>query len=369
MGGYAGTGKSTLISVLAHDLPYLRIAYCAFTGKAANVLRQKLAHASVPVRPLEDYCGTVHSLIYIPQMVNGELIGWSLAEELDYDLIIVDEASMVDEQMFKDLSTYRIPILAVGDHGQLPPIGGSFNLMDKPDIRLETIHRQAESSPILRLSSYIRTHGSLPDKYADDGMVRFVHPRDTDSVLSELYVGTPVEKIQDCAVLCYRNSTRVTMNNRIRLLRFQDTIDAPPHRDDQFICLRNAYGVIYNGMRGIASVVEDHGDRLYRAYIDFPDDHLEVDGGIFRYQFNREKTISGFDDVRQFEGFYQDNWYYLIGLLFDYGYCLTVHKAQGSQYEQAVIIYERGGGTSDEFQRWLYTAATRASGRLTFIVR
>lgn len=128
LGGYAGTGKSTLVSILARELEragangQFRIAFCAYTGKAANVLRQKLRqagiHASIMGYP--HYVGTIHSLIYVPVTGgSGDVIDWELKsydEVADYGLIVVDEASMVDEKMLEDLRSYDVPILAVGDH-------------------------------------------------------------------------------------------------------------------------------------------------------------------------------------------------------------------------------------------------------------
>ena len=164
MGGYAGTGKTTLIGKLRKDLklqyPNIKIAFACFTGKAARVLKNKLTEAEAVCEG--DSCGTIHSLIYSPiENDKKEIIGWKRRNEMEADLIIIDEASMVDENIWKDLRSYGKPIIAVGDHGQLPPINGNFNLMERPILRLEQIHRQMAENPIIKLSIMARKEGKI----------------------------------------------------------------------------------------------------------------------------------------------------------------------------------------------------------------
>ena len=164
MGGYAGCGKTTLIGKMRNTLPRsTRVAFCCFTGKASSVLRSKLQLFEIQRFP-DDYCGTIHSLIYEPILddVTNEIIGWVLRVKIPYDLIVIDEASMVNEELFKDLCSYNIPILAVGDHGQLPPIDGNLNLMKSPMLKLEKVHRFAESNPITKVSILAREQGFIP---------------------------------------------------------------------------------------------------------------------------------------------------------------------------------------------------------------
>ena len=143
LGGYAGTGKTTLISELRKKLndtdPKIKVAFCAFTGKADQVLKNKLITNQTLLK--KDAISTIHSLIYRTiEDERGAVLGWIRKEddEIDFDLIIVDEASMVDQKIWEDLKSYGVPIIAVGDHGQLPPISGSFNLMSSPQLKRMT---------------------------------------------------------------------------------------------------------------------------------------------------------------------------------------------------------------------------------------
>src|SRR5262249_11808404 len=152
LGGYAGTGKSTLVRVLKDELS--SFAVCAYTGKAANVLRKK----GLPAK-------TIHSLIYRPRVrewedENGKLQIETLwdrkpARDVECDGFIVDEASMVDEGIYNTLRSYKKPIIFVGDHGQLEPVNGNgFNLMGSPDITLRQVHRNA--GEIAEFANFIR---------------------------------------------------------------------------------------------------------------------------------------------------------------------------------------------------------------------
>jgi exodeoxyribonuclease-5 len=139
LGGYAGTGKSTIIKVILKALEQKGLYFlpCAYTGKAANILRKKgIGNSS-----------TIHSSIYRPCVdENGETF-WNLVEKNkmvnEIDGFIIDEASMVGKEIHKDLCSFGLPIIYIGDHGQLEPIGTEFNLMKDPDYKLETVHRNA----------------------------------------------------------------------------------------------------------------------------------------------------------------------------------------------------------------------------------
>jgi exodeoxyribonuclease-5 len=378
LGGFAGTGKSTLVSIIARELEHagadgqFRIAFCAYTGKAANVLRQKLRHAGVDASILghPHYAGTIHSLIYKPiESGSGAVTDWVLKDESEvseYSLIVVDEASMVDEKMLDDLKSYDVPILAVGDHGQLAPIKGQSNLMLDPDLRLEQIHRQAEDNPIIQLSKHIREIGYLPEDWKNTEHVRFCTFEQMFDLLEPLYA---TESVNDIAILTYKNTTRKAMNYQARCMRNKRHMDDRPIVGDQFICLKNVRGTLFNGMRGtLETEPKLHQSYWYNGRFFFPDDELEVSGGILIPQIGREKTFSEYAEINSITNTNWETWG-KFGMLFDYGYALTVHKSQGSQFKHVFLMYERPGHASaDDFRRWLYTATTRARETLTIVV-
>jgi tRNA(Met) C34 N-acetyltransferase TmcA len=111
LGGYAGTGKTTLLSILRSKLDKnLKIAFCSYTGKATQVLKRALTDQLKLNK--NDNISTIHSLIYAP-IFNSEkeIVGWKKANELKYNLIIVDEASMIDEPLWNDLKSFGINIV------------------------------------------------------------------------------------------------------------------------------------------------------------------------------------------------------------------------------------------------------------------
>lgn len=369
LGGYAGTGKSTLVALLARELvPNVRIAFTAFTGKAASVLQQKLRAAGVEPA----YCGTLHRLLYSARMDEdtGRLVGFSRKDNLGVDLVILDEASMVGEAVWTDLRQLSSKILAVGDHGQLEPVGDRMiSLMKDPLIRLEKIHRQALGNPILAFADHVR-RGYPPEAFESNEMrVRWIAERDELRTTLTRWFSSEDMPL-DSAALVYTNRSRVGWNQRVREIsgRRSDM----PEPGEVVICLRNddvGNGVIVNGMRGVVEAIDDAGDPLtVSATIAFPTDNWRLQGRISRHQFGRHRRFEEFQDVAKLAGKTISRWED-AGLLFDHGYALTVHKAQGSQFARVALYLEHGRhfGTGEERARWLYTGATRAVDELVLV--
>jgi len=359
-GGYAGTGKTTMMAVFRQGLhqrrPKKKVAFCSYTGKATRVLEQTLDKFGAKLAG--DISGTIHSLIYEPiTNDNGQIVGWQRKKKLEVDLIIVDEASMVDAYIWSDLQSFGIPILAVGDHGQLPPIRGEFNLMESPDIKLEKIHRQAKGNPIIELSEKVRQGKKIP--IGDFGQVKKYDQTDWDT---KAVVEDIVSNYDDnWLILVGYNRSRVQLNNEIRQINGMMTEE--PQAGDRIICLKNNYQKgIYNGIRGVITSIrekeDDQGRGLWYKMSAKMDDGVNYSGKVLREQFNAKKTIKKPDDLE-----YED-----MGDLFDYGYVLTVHKAQGSQAPKVLLFEERFKQmTDDDWRRWLYTAVTRAEEELVII--
>lgn len=296
--------------------------------------------------------GTIHSLIYTP-IVNAqeEIIGWKTKETIDCDLIVIDEASMIDGVIWEHLLTYHKPIIVVGDHGQLPPIKGNFHLMQKPNIVLEQIHRQAEQNPIIHLSIQARQKGIIPIGTYSDTVIKFDPSNsETRERMTELLGSyTP-----DCLVLCGYNATRKRLNAHIRAsLGFENP---EPTKGDRVICLRNNHKEgIFNGMLGTIHSVSQKDDLWYEADIAMDGEDDLYSGLISIKQFNADTALNFTDQRRQT----------IRGDLFDFGYALTVHKAQGSQAKKVILFEERFAKMDDEqWRRWLYTAVTRAQEEL-----
>jgi exodeoxyribonuclease V len=384
LGGWAGCGK-TVVTGLVGSLPQLHpIAFCAFTGKAASVLRGKLAHLKPRSTPYSEetapgyddeytsYCGTVHALIFKPIVEKGVITGWGRRHNLDapYKLIVVDEASQISDDLLLDLSSYNIPILAVGDHGQLPPVSGTGSLMQDPDIRLEKIHRQAEGNPIIALSKSIRETGRL-DRRLQGEHIRFYRQSQLDSLLKTRYESaTPIENM---VTIVHANARRVATNARVRSITKRV---GAPQVGDQVVCLKNVRGMpIYNGMRGRIATLKGRNPKFpwqLLANVNF-EDGATFDALMCSVQFNREKTFAALPDVEDalFEvskkRFRLFDWGQ-VGHLFDFGYAMTAWKVQGSQFEDVLAILERMPGTSEsDWRRYCYTVVTRASERICIV--
>jgi exodeoxyribonuclease-5 len=399
VGGYAGTGKTATLGVFAKAAckTKLLVAYVAFTGRAASVLARSLKAAGVPFtqrtrKSDEDsddllahvaaaqlfdmsltdetsgpaFCGTIHRLIYRPSINDEEeLLGWNKREVLDrrYDLIVVDEASMVSDEMLIDLEQFGVPILAVGDHGQLPPVMVSGALMQDPDLRLEKIHRQAEGNPVIALSRHVRDGGRLALFKTSDPRVAFRYRRDVQGVLATAY--RDAGHVLDVGTLCWTNKMRIKLNSFARTAIGRK---GAPQAGEVLICLKNDRPV-YNGMRGVLQNDAQFWRRPWQMNVtlDYPEEELQDDNRIIcAAQFNRERPFGTLDELRE-RGIRVDKMSE-AGSLFDFGYALTAHKSQGSQFEHAIVYLDRPEiPQQEDYRRWVYTAITRAREKLTVL--
>lgn len=354
LGGYAGTGKTTVTAYLRKKLyaqnKNLTVSLISYTGKASRVLYKTLRSQKALAK--NDTVSTIHALIYSP-VVNDreEITGWRKKDSIDCDLIIIDEASMVDEYIWQDLRAYDVPIIAIGDHGQLPPIRGKFNLMEKPDLTLTNIHRQAEKNPIIAVSIEARTAGTIAIKRYSDTVIKYSR---TNTDAQELLDDLLVDFNEDMLVLCGYNKTRKQLNYHIRqLLGFESP---EPVAGDRVICLRNNHkNGLYNGMLGTIVEIDMKNMAWYEASILMDDEVKPFAGLISASQFGSETALNFTENRKET----------ISGDLFDFGYALTVHKAQGSQAKKVIVFEERFAKMDDDmWRRWLYTAVTRAQEEL-----
>ena len=391
VGGLGGVGKTFLLAELAKHFP-TPTAYITPTGRATSVLGRKLVAAGTRITTLQrppdgkapkkkwrhlfdtsltetggpPLCTTYHRLLLRPVIdpKTEELLGWKELLKLDrlYKLICLDEGSMVSDRMLGILQARGVPVLAVGDHGQLSPVKESGTLMQNPMLRLEQIHRQAEGSSIIALARHVREGGRLRDFRGWDENCVLRSKSEEEAVVRE----TLVEPNRlDVTFIAWTNETRVRIN---RLARRLQGYEGPPVVGEPVVALHN-YGEVCNGMRGLVAqptFLDERRGWILHANVEFPDDMMagewhETNG----YQFNRQYTFKSLDELRE------------VGIptetisgggrAFDFAYCLTCHKAQGSQFDHVVVVYERDR-QDEESRRFNYTAISRASRRLTILV-
>lgn len=387
LAGFAGSGKTTLARHLAEQCDG-RVLFCAYTGKAAHVLASKGCEGAT----------TIHRLIYhqageapdarMIQLWKDEVAGlrasgadhvnnpesltakrivelearikraeedkgrkgprFRLNDESEVklaELVIVDECSMVDERIGRDIESFGKPILVLGDPAQLPPVGGGGYFTNRdPDVLLDEVHRQAQESGILRLATDIRNGRPIGmGEYGSDTEV--------------LPYGNP--RLQDIAmavdqVIVGRNRTRHASNAKLRRLRgFDKPIPMP---GDRVVCLRNNHelGLLNGSMWTVEHATDLDGQTVLLELISAEDERpIRVTSKAWLHHFQGREDELHFSIKRDCDEF-------------AYGYAITCHKSQGSQYD-SVCVFDESSAFRDAGWRWLYTAVTRAAQQLTLV--
>ena len=376
VGGFAGTGKTTLLCELRKEInkyfPCVNVSFVTFTGKASSVLQRKLENANV-IYP-KDYIGTIHGLIYKaktrydPDLKTHVIIGWELKnkDEVYIDIIIIDEASMVSKQIWDDLNKFNKPIIGVGDHGQLPPVGDQFNLLTHTDFQLTEIHRQAMNSPIIALSKIVREEGYIPqnNKFFSKDVFRLNW---NNKHCKEIWENKVIFD-DNLITLCGFNTTRCNLNNKIRR-KLKYSKNKIPYPGERIVCLVNNHDIkIMNGQIGTIQWLMPENYGLYRMTIDLGDpDPIEC---MVSPKCFGEVTYTMYDGTKHLKQ--QQKYAAAKGVsrvdFFDYGYTMSVHKSQGSEWEKVIVFEQRSNYWDDEYYaRWLYTAITRSSKKLFII--
>lgn len=355
--GYAGSGKSTLIKFIVKSLGLknYQVSYIAYTGKAALVLKEKECPNAQ----------TAHKLLYqsYPKK-DGGFVHIPRKTISNYKLIVVDEVSMLPNEMWELLLSHKIHVIALGDPGQLPPVGGECEILKNPHIFLDEIMRQAQESEIIRLTMDIRA--GKPLQLYKGKEVQII---DKNDVVSGMFLWAD-------QVICAKNETRRNINQLIRQYKYGVDVGLAPINGDKIICLRNDWNrsnlngdIMVNGMIGtitniqygkpnqwletdlIADVIPDgyEEDDMFASF-----DELHID---YKLLTSGEPTVNK-KNFKRFPPAMQPK-------EFDYGYCITCHKSQGSEYDKVLVFEEflRGG----DHARWLYTACTRAKKKLVIV--
>lgn len=386
--GFAGVGKTTLARHLAEGIEGA-VLFAAFTGKAAYVLRQKGC----------DEASTIHSLIYhsrdkgqaklkeleaelaevlhelrtedgaaadrdlVQKTIDSSVAVKNLRAKIQKEkdslaqpmftlnedsavrhaaLIVIDECSMVDARIGQDLLSFGTKVLVLGDPAQLPPIHGAgyFTENCEPDIMLTEIHRQAADNPIIQMATQVREKRELHvGLYGESEVMELVH------------VNAGIARAAD-QILVGKNATRHMYNARLRQLIGHS--QPLPVVGDRLVCLRNNHdrGLLNGAIWYVDDVGETGGERCYLTVL--PEDGGETLGieAHTHYFLGNEDNLGWWERKDAEE--------------FDYGYALTVHKAQGSQWDNVLLFDESYCFRADRW-RWLYTAITRAAERITVV--
>lgn len=414
-GGYAGTGKTTVLPAVIESMGLTPedVAFCAPTGKAAKVMGEKLRAFGMHVTPT-----TIHKLIYMPKRaaadriqaqidnLSGQIMKVKMGEttgvywresmisvqdaeghihQLNFDLIramdqndgpkfnlrpladfpeavkliVVDEGSMVGKSLATDLATFGRPILAFGDPGQLPPVSDEYGFdCEQPDAFLTEIHRQAKDNPIIRLATMAREGKEL--KLGDYGNgVKVVGRRDDDVTL---------DMDREAMVLCGTHKKRWTLTKKIR--RALGYTETGPCEGEPLLFCKNSTKLeaMVNGT--LVTCLTDIGDLQKgnaKIKLRVRDDEgggveyeVEATQGLFEEHEARKRNAytapsqSAFKAKRECEHL-------------DFGHVLTVHKSQGSQWDD-VVVHDESGAFREASSRWLYTAVTRAAKHLTVVM-
>ncbi len=387
LSGYAGTGKTFLIDYVVREVLKLRVGeqavFVSPTGKAAaNLVRNGTI------------AGTVHSLIYVRDGEefdvdeNGEIIErqeltFIKREKIDerIRLIVIDEASMVNETVLNDLLSFGVKCLFSGDGAQLPPVNGTCPLLENPHYTMTEIVRQAADNPIIRLATMAREGKRIPYGNYDDKVC----------VVGKNGLSSADRKRIFCKadqIICGRNKTRNMLNREIRGYKGISDEQYLPMDGEKLICTLNDWEKpldkderfhLVNGIIGTAENIQESFDDL--ATMDFKADFLDESvtvpfdtaiftQGAYRHLYG-ERAVTLSNGAVVHEG----NFAILHKLRavgeepicrFEFAYAVTCHKAQGSEFD-FVVVFDESWAFGEEKNRWLYTAITRAKEKLLII--
>jgi len=319
---------------------------------------------------------TLHRLLYDSFPKPGGGFFRKPKTSLGYTIVVVDEISMAPKSMLDLLLSHNIFCIFLGDPFQLPQISKeeAHTFLDHPHVFLDEVMRQAKESEIIQLTMKIRAKENIAEM---QGKEVIVLPK------KKLVTGHLLWANQ---ILCATNAMRFRLNNQMRQLLGYSGL---PKNGEKVVCLRNQWDdlsedgsvALVNGMTGTISnpfanfrmapfyvAMKNHKMNIIQG------DFISDEGDIFKSVEMDKKLIM--------EGEYSLDWResYALGKLknkigdiaprqFAFGYAITTHKAQGSEWDKVTVIEENFPFDKIEHARWLYTACTRSSEKLVLIRR
>lgn len=368
--GFAGSGKSTLAKFIINALaqegidPDIDVAYACYCGKAVQVLVEK-GNKNVM---------TLHKLLYdaVPLPDGKFFFRPKAIGSLEYKIILVDEVSMVSQDFIDLLLSHPAYVIFMGDPGQLNAIKGQGNnLLDKPHIFLDEIHRQAAESGIIQLSMLIREGKPFRNFKSGDALVL---PK------SSLNTGMLLWADQ---IICATNATRISLNSQVRQLK---GYTKPIEEGESLICLTNEWDVLSdkgnaltNGTIGTITNMFDTWQE-YPKYLQVKNNKVPIIGGTFTSNTgdsfggifaDKQCIITGIPYLDGKTKYrigkvkkYQDT----IPFEFTYSYAATCWKFQGSSAGKVLGFEEKFPYDKEEHRRYLYTLVTRAEEKCVLLI-
>jgi exodeoxyribonuclease-5 len=312
--GYAGTGKTVSIKYLissALGIPSGNIAIAAYTGTAAK---------NITISEISGQ--TIHSLIYNPIIVRGVCVGFKRKdwEELGHlKLIIIDEHSMLPEEILQDLLAFNIPLLLVGDRAQLPPIGTPHRYFNTSHCELTEVHRQALDNPILMAATKIREGDPVPN--GNYGNILLVG---TKFDLNSAWLRKDVQFIVGT------NKTKDKINLEVA--------GPTPFVGSKIMFLKNDKSGVTNGT--FAEILKLRGN-----YGSYKMDVILDDGKILTDYW------ADYNEQR-----------YPKNQFFSLAYAITTHKSQGATFNSPGVIVDEAFLFKGYEREFRYTALTRFTG-------
>ena len=367
--GYAGAGKSTLVRFIIEELKTYGVketdvCFACFTGKAAQVLLKKGNKNVI----------TLHKLLYksIPKESGGFVRIPN--PSIPYKIVVVDEVSMAPKTLMDLLFKHNVYVICLGDPFQLPPVDKKEDnhLLDAPHIFLDEIMRQAQESEIIQLSMAIRENRPIE-----------VFQGKEVQILNKEELNTGMLTWAD-QILVATNATRVSINTQMRkLLNFGEK----PQDGDKIICLRNYWDCFSDNeeplVNGTIGILKDSflTKRYLPSIVKSTDglSHIDLimgdfisDSGMYFHSLEMDKKMIDTGEFSlDWKTVYQLNrnpkTRDIPPLEFTYGYAITCHKAQGSEWDKVLVIEEKFPFDKIEHARWLYTAVTRSSEKLVLV--